>query len=88
MTQLDKKYIALKLAEECGELSSVLIQYFCFNRKSEAKVVGEIGDVLAWIDTLREQLENDFVDKAKAEKTKVIKGFESGKIPVTFNDPR
>lgn len=88
MTQLDKKYIALKLAEECGELCSVLLQFFVFGRKSEAKVVGEIGDVLAWVDCLREQLENDFVDKAKAEKTKVIKGFESGKLPMSFNDPQ
>ena len=88
MTKLSKAFIAVKLAEECGELAAAALQFFCLGRKSEAKVVAEIGDVLAWIDTLREQLENDFVDKAKAEKTKVIKGFESGKIPMTFNDPR
>ena len=84
MTKLDKKFIALKLAEECGELASICIQYFVFGRKSESKVIGELGDVLAWISVLRLKLDNDLVDQAMLNKLKVIKGIESGIIPVDY----
>lgn len=85
---MSKQFIAAKLAEELTELASVCIQYYLFNRKSEARVMAEIGDVLAWISILRMEFQDDQVDKAMLEKLKVIKGFKSGKIPITFNDPQ
>ena len=82
---MDEKFVALKLAEECNELAAILIQYYIFGRKTDSRVAQEMGDVTAWLEKMKEITGPEKVDKAAKEKRAVIRGFESGKIPIVMN---
>lgn len=66
-----KEWCLLKLAEECSELSSSILQYLTKNN-SEIDIQNEMGDVEIAIDILKIIYSNKNIDAAKENKYKKI----------------
>ena len=67
-----KQWHLLKLAEECNELSTSILQYLTKNT-DEVFIQKEAGDVEIALCHLREMYGNEIIDKAKEEKYNRIK---------------
>jgi hypothetical protein len=61
----------MKLAEECSELSSSILQYLTKNN-SEIDIQNEMGDVEIAIDILKIIYSNKIIDTAKQNKLERI----------------
>jgi hypothetical protein len=66
-----KEWCLLKLAEECSELSSSILQYMTKNN-SEINIQNEIGDVEIAIDIMKIIYSNKIIDNAKQNKLEKI----------------
>jgi NTP pyrophosphatase (non-canonical NTP hydrolase) len=66
-----KEWCLLKLAEECSELSSSILQYLTKN-DSEVNIQNEMGDVEIAIDILKIIYSNKVIDISKQNKLEKI----------------
>jgi hypothetical protein len=66
-----KEWCLLKLAEECSELSSSILQYLTKN-DSEVNIQNEMGDVEIAIDILKIIYSNRIIDISKQNKLEKI----------------
>jgi hypothetical protein len=66
-----KEWCLLKLAEECSELSSSILQYLTKN-DSEINIQNEMGDVEIAIDIMKIIYSNKIIDISKQNKLEKI----------------
>jgi hypothetical protein len=66
-----KEWCLLKLAEECSELSSSILQYLTKNA-SEINIQNEMGDVEIAIDIMKIIYSNKVIDISKQNKLEKI----------------
>jgi hypothetical protein len=66
-----KEWCLLKLAEECSELSSSILQYLTKN-DSEVNIQNEMGDVEIAMDILKIIYSNKVIDNSKQNKLEKI----------------